>query len=109
MSLFVEDDMTHVAQLQGISKIEMPPSLKGWAERMLRACMGVRARRKFSMGECRANSRFTIHMSTLGSLRMSADEKRTTFVQAHHCGSARALGWPLEGAWFKWNNPNYVI
>jgi hypothetical protein len=113
MSLFVEDDMIHVAQLQGIYKIEMPPGLKDWAERMLRACMEFAQEENFrGVSVALPQSQFSFHHPyvhpwlTADERRREADRIRER-MQTHHGGSARALGWPLEGAWFRWNNPNY--
>jgi hypothetical protein len=113
MSLFIEDDTIHVTQLQGIPKIEMPPGLKDWAERMLRACMEFVQEEKFcGVSVALAQSRFSFHHPYVHSW-LTADERAREAdrvrerMQTHHDGSARALGWDLEGGWFKWKNPNY--
>lgn len=113
MSLFVEDDMICVTQLQGMPKIEMPPGLKDWAERMLQACMEFAEKENFrGVSVALAQSKFSFHHPYVHPW-LSADERTREAdrvrerMQAHHDGSARALGWPLEGAWFKWINKNY--
>src|SRR4051812_17138098 len=39
MSLFIEDGILHVVQLQGVALIEMPKGLRDWAERFVGATM----------------------------------------------------------------------
>jgi hypothetical protein len=115
MSLFVEDDRIYVAQLQGIPKIEMPPGLKDWAERMLRACMQFAQKENLrGVSVALAQSQFSfhhpyVHAGLSPDVRQREAERIRQRMQIHHDGSARALGWSLEGAWFKWNNRNYVI
>ena len=113
MSLFVEDNTIHIAQLQGIPKIEMPPGLKDWEARMLRACMEFAQEENFrGVSLALAESLYSFHHPYLYPL-LAKDERRREAerirerMKTHHNGSARALGWPLEGTWFKWNNPNY--
>jgi hypothetical protein len=113
MSLFVEDDMIYVAQLQGLPKIEMPPGLRDWAERMLRACTEFAEEENFrGVSLALAQSQYSFHHPyvhpwvTTGERIREADRIRER-MQTLHDGSACALGWPLEGAWFKWENPNY--
>jgi hypothetical protein len=113
MSLFIEDDMIHVTQLQGMSKIEMPPGLKDWAERMLRACMQFAQQENLlGVSVAQARSQFSFHHPYVhawlspDARQREADRIRDR-MQAHHDGTARALGWVLDDAWFKWNNPHY--
>ena len=113
MSFFVEDGVIRITQLQGMRKIEMPPGLKDWTERMLRACMDFAQRENYrGVNVARAESQYSFHhpyvppwLSTDERLREA--ERIRERMQTHLDGSARALGWPLEGHWFKWDNPNY--
>jgi hypothetical protein len=113
MSLFVEDDMIHIPQLQGIHKIEMPPGLKDWEARMLRACMEFAEEENFrGVRLALAESLYSFHHPYVYPLltkdeRIREEERIRERMKTHHNRSASALGWPLEGAWFKWNNPNY--
>jgi hypothetical protein len=113
MSLFIEDDTIHVAQLQGIRKIEMPPGLKDWAERMLRACMAfARNENLRGVSVALARSKYSFHHPYVQP-SLSPEERRREAerirerMQTHLDGTARALGWHLEGECFKWNNPTY--
>jgi hypothetical protein len=113
MSLFVQDDVIHVAQLQGMRKIEMPPGLKDWAERMLHACTEFAQQEDFrGVNVALAEAQYSYHHPYVHSW-LSADERAREAdrirerMQTHLNGSARALGWPLEGQWFRWNNPSY--
>ena len=59
-----------------------------------------------------AQSQYSFHHPYVHPL-LSAEERTREVerirerMQTHLDGSARALGWPLEGEWFKWDNPNY--
>jgi hypothetical protein len=113
MSLFVQDDAIHVAQLQGMRKIEMPPGLKDWAERMLGGCVEFAQMENFrGVRVALAQSQYSFHHPYVHPW-LSADERMREAdrirerMETHLDGSARALSWPLEGEWFKWNNPNY--
>ena len=113
MSFFVENDVIHIAQLQGMRKIEMPPGLKDWTERMLRACMEFAEKEKFrGVSVALAQSQYSFHHPYVHrwlspAERIKEAERIRERMQTHLNGSARALGWPLEGEWFKWQNPNY--
>lgn len=113
MSLFIEDDMIHVTQLQGMSKIEMPPGLKDWAERMLRACMQFAQEENLrGVSVALARSQFSFHHPYVHAwlspdVRQREADRIRDRMQAHHDGTARALGLVLDEAWFKWNNPHY--
>lgn len=113
MSLFVEDNMIRVAQLQGISKIEMPPGLKDWAERMLRACVEFAQEKNFrGVSVASAELQYSFHHPYVHRWYTTDERVRETNrirerMKTHHDGVGRALGWSLENGWFKWNNPNY--
>jgi hypothetical protein len=115
MSLFVEDDMIRVAHMQGVSKIEMPPGLKDWAERMLRACVEFAQEENFrGVSVASAQSQYSFHHPYVHPWYTAEERVRETNrirerMKTHHDGAGRALGWSLEGAWFKWNNPNYRV
>jgi hypothetical protein len=113
MSFFVQDDVLHIAQLQGMRKIEMPPGLKDWTERMLRACVEFAEKENFrGVRVALAQSQYSFHHPYVFPW-LSPDERAREAerirerMQTHLDGSARALGWPLEGEWFRWENPNY--
>jgi hypothetical protein len=113
MSLFVEDDVIHIAQMQGARKIEMPPGLKDWAERLLQACMEFAKAENFRgvrVGVAQAQHSF--HHPYVQPLLSAEERVRETDrirerMRSHLDGSAHALGWPLVGEWFEWNNPQY--
>ncbi len=113
MSLFVEDDVIHVAQLQGMRRVEMPPGLKDWTERMLRACVEFAQAEDFrGVSVALAQSQYSfyhpyVHPWLSPDERTREADRIRERMETHLNGSARALGWPLEGDWFRWNNPNY--
>jgi hypothetical protein len=91
------DDMICVAQLQRMPKMEMPPGLKDWAERMLQARMEFAERENFrGVSVALAQSKFSFHHPyvhpwlTADERAREADRVRER-MQAHHNGSARAL------------------
>lgn len=113
MSFFVKDDVIHIAQLQGVQRIEMPPGLKDWAERLLQACMEFARQEDFrGVRVALAQSQHSFHHPYLQPW-LSAEERAREAdlirkrMQSHLDGSAHALGWPLEGEWFEWTNPHY--
>jgi hypothetical protein len=113
MSFFIEDDTIHVAQLQGMRKMEMPPGLKDWTERMLRACVAfVRNEHLRGVNVARARSLYSfqhpyVHPGLSPEEQMREIARIRERMQTHLDGTATALGWPLEGEWFKWINPTY--
>jgi hypothetical protein len=113
MSLFLENDVIHIAQLQGTRKIDMPPGLKDWAERLLRACMEFAKEENFrAVRVGLAQSQHSFHhpyvqASLSPEERTREAERIRERMRSHLDGSAHALGWPLEGEWFEWNNPHY--
>lgn len=113
MSFFVKDRLIYIAQLQGVRRIEMPPGLRDWAERMLRACIEFAREQNFrGVRVAQAESQYSYHHPYVHAW-LSADERTKDAdrvrerMRTHLDGSARALGWPLEGEWFKWDNPDY--
>ena len=113
MSLFIEDDTIHVAQLQGMRKMEMPPGLKDWTERMLRACVAfARSENLRGVSVATARSQYSFHHPYVHPGLSPEEREREAArirerMQTHLDGTASALGWPLEGEWFKWINPTY--
>jgi hypothetical protein len=113
MSLFVEDDVIHIAQLQGARKIEMPPGLRDWAERLLQACMEFAREENFrGVRVGLAQSQHSFHHPYVQPFlppeeRTKEADRIRERMRTHLDGSAQALGWPLEGQWFEWDNPHY--
>jgi hypothetical protein len=113
MSFFIEDDTIHVTQLQGMRKMEMPPGLKDWTERMLRACVAfARNENLRGVSVALARSRYSFHHPYVYPWLSPEEREREVArirerMQTHLDGTASALGWPLEGQWFKWINPTY--
>lgn len=113
MSLFIEDDVIHIAQLQGVRKIEMPPGLRDWAERLLRACKEFAQQENLrGVSVALAQSQYSFHHPYVhpwlsAEERVREADRIRERMQTHLDGSAHALGWPLEGEWFNWDNPGY--
>jgi hypothetical protein len=91
----------------------MPPGLKDWTERMLRACMQFAQQENFrGVHVALAESQYSFHHpyvqpSLARDERMREADRIRQRMHTHLNGSARALGWPLEGDWFRWSNPDY--
>jgi hypothetical protein len=94
MSLFIRGDALHIVQLQGVPLVEMPKGLRDWAERFVRACRSLHAKKIFVRSSWRGPilcTRITIPQSVgtllqkraYGRRRRFARGLRSTTIQRH--------------------------
>ena len=113
MSLFIKDDILHIAQLQGVLLVEMPKGLRDWAERFVQATMEFARDENFrGVWVARAESLYSYHHPTIRWFLPPEDRERElkrirAHMKIHHNETAGNLGFLPEEDWFKWQNPNY--
>ena len=113
MSLFLEDDVIHIVQLQGVPLIEMPKGLRDWAERFVKACMEFARQENFrAVRLARADSLYSYHHPDIRwyftPIQRAQTLKRIRAgFEKHHDENARTLGFIPEIHWYRWENPDF--
>jgi hypothetical protein len=113
MSLFIQGDVIHIAQLQGAHLIEMPKGLRDWAVRFVRACMEFARQENFrGVRLARADSLYSYHNPSLHwyptpEQRARALKQIRQSIETHHDETAQTLGLTSEKDWFWWKNPDF--
>jgi len=113
MSMFIKDNIIHIAQLQGIPLIEMPKGLRDWAERFVKATMEFAQQENFrGIWIARAESLYSYHhpyiRRFLSPEVQERDLKRIrSNIEIHHNQTAIDLGLHPAEDWFEWTNPAY--
>jgi hypothetical protein len=113
MSLFFQDDVIHIVQLQGVPLIEMPKGLRDWPERFVRACMEFARRENFrAVRLAQPDSLYAYHNPYIRwyftpEERAQALKKIRAGFEKHYVETARTLGFTPETDWFCWENPDF--
>jgi hypothetical protein len=113
MTLFIQDNVLHIMQLQGVFMIEMPKGLRDWAERFVQATMEFARSENFrGVRIARAESMYSYHHPTVRHFLPPEVQEREikrirSNMETYHNDTANRLGFRPEEDWFIWQNPEY--